>query len=133
MRPIRLALRGALLLCALLSLAACTTDGDKRKPLPGATETVLVEVPRRQLVRVSGEMTAVPALTPAPVPATPYGPNCTRRAGCYSNRQLEAMLNSALGWGEKMADSLHSIRGLMIEALNPKGNDDEAGPTAVPR
>ena len=97
------------------------------------TETVLVEVPRRQLVRVSGEMTAVPALTPAPVPATPYGPNCTRRAGCYSNRQLEAMLNSALGWGEKMADSLHSIRGLMIEALNPKGNDDEAGPTAVPR
>ena len=133
MRPIRLVLLGALLLCALLSLAACTTDGDKRKPLPGATETVLVEVPRRQLVRVSGEMTAVPALTPAPVPATPYGPNCTRRAGCYSNRQLEAMLNSALGWGEKMADSLHTIRGLMSEALNPKGNDDEAGPTAVPR
>ena len=133
MRPIHRALLGALLLCALLSLAACTTDGDKRKPLPGATETVLVEVPRRQLVRVSGELTAVPALTPAPVPATPYGPNCTRRAGCYSNRQLEAMLNSALGWGEKMADSLHSIRGLMIEALNPKGNDDEAGPTAGPR
>ena len=102
MRPIHRALLGALLLCALLSLAACTTDGDKRKPLPGATETVLVEVPRRQLVRVSGELTAVPALTPAPVPATPYGPNCTRRAGCYSNRQLEAMLNSALGWGETM-------------------------------
>ena len=133
MRPIHRALLGALLLCALLSLAACTTDGDKRKPLPGATETVLVEVPRRQLVRVSGELTAVPTLTPAPVPATPYGPNCTRRGGCYSNRQLEAMLNSALGWGEKMADSLHTIRGLMSEALNPKGNDDEAGPTAVPR
>ena len=30
MRPIHRALLGALLLCALLSLAACTTDGDKR-------------------------------------------------------------------------------------------------------
>lgn len=92
-----------------------------------------MEVPRRQLVRVSGELTAVPALPDAPVPAVPFGPACERKAGCYSNRQLEAMLNAATGWGMKMADSLHTIRGLMSEALNPKGNDDEAGPTAVPR
>ena len=133
MRPIRLVLLGALLLFALPFLAGCKSDGDKRPTLPGATETVVVEVPRRQLVRVSGELTAVPALQQAPTPAVAYGPSCSRPAGCYSNRQLEAMLNTALAWGEKMADSLHTIRGLMSEALNPKGNDDEAGPTAVPR
>lgn len=92
----------------------------------------MVEVPRRQLVEVSGELTNVPQLAEAPAPAVPYGPTCDRKAGCYSNKQLEGMLNTALSWGGKMADSLRSIRALMTEALQPKGNTDEAGAAAVP-
>lgn len=89
-------------------------------------------MPRRQLVRVSGELTAVPDLSPAPAPAVPAGPNCDRAGGCFSNRQLESMLTLALDWGGRMADQLVSIRGLMSEALQPtEGNthdQDRAAP-----
>lgn len=85
----------------------------------------MVEVPRRQLVQVSGELTAIPDLGAPPSPAIPAGPLCDRPNGCYSNQQLEGMLGTALRWGGKMADSLTTIRGLMTEALNPKPVEGE--------
>lgn len=87
-------------------------------------------MPRRQLVRVSGELTAKPVLAQAPMPAVPFGASCDRPQGCYSNRQLETMLTTALDWGGRMADQLDIIRGLMAEAL--KGNTDAHDPAAVP-
>lgn len=80
-------------------------------------------MPRRQLVRVSGELTAIPALPPAPAPAVPAGPTCDRAGGCFSNRQLESMLTLALDWGGRMADQLTTIRALMAEALQPEAKD----------
>ena len=79
-------------------------------------------MPRRQLVRVSDELTEVPPLAAAPAPAVPKGPNCSRAAGCYSNRQLETMLGIALAWGQGLADNLDEIRRVMSEALaQPEG------------
>lgn len=91
----------------------------------------MVEIPRRQLVRVSGELTAVPELSPLPPPAVKQGPGCDLAGGCYSNRQLEGMLGRALDWGGRMADQLGIIRDLMTEALQPEGNthgEDRAAP-----
>lgn len=68
---------------------------------------------------VTGELTAAPELPPAPAPAVPYGPGCTEQAGCYANRQLEAMLTTALNALGKASDQLAAIRKLMAEALNP--------------
>lgn len=87
-------------------------------------------MPRRQLVQVAGSLTAVPTLAEAPAPAVKPGPGCDRPKGCYSNRQLEAMLTTALDWGGRMADQLDTIRGLMAESL--QGNTDAHDPAPVP-
>lgn len=108
-----------------LSLAACKTNGGQQQVV---VDPQIVEVPRRQLVQVSGELTAVPALRSAPAPAIPAGPNCTRAAGCYSNRQLEAMLTQALDWGGRMADQLGTIRRLMQQALQPSTTEQGESP-----
>lgn len=84
---------------------------------------MIVEVPRRQLVQVSGTQTEVPPLPPLPAPTIPQGPGCERVGGCFSNRQLEGMLTHALDWGGRMADQLRTIRALMTEALQPEGKD----------
>ena len=128
MRPMRRAGLGVLLLCAVASLAACKSSGGTQHVVVDPT---VVEVPRRQLVRVSGELTNVPDLPPAPTPAVPAGPSCDRGGGCFSNRQLESMLTLALDWGGRMADQLVTIRDLMSESLQPKGNthdQDRAAP-----
>lgn len=132
MRLIRIAALGALLLCAAASLGACSTSGEVRKPPDVLVQTQVVEVPRRQLVQVSGEMTAVPRLKSAPSPAVPAtDPACGRAAGCFSGRQLESMLTTALDWGQGMADQLEAIRRLMQDTLT-KGTTDEKPAAPVP-
>lgn len=124
-----IALNGVLLLSAVLLLPACRSNGAPRPAV--ATEVVVVEVPRRQLVRVSEELTAVSPLPPEPSPAIPAGPGCDRPAGCFSGRQLETMLGIALADRSRLVENLGAIRRLMSEALT-KGNPDEAYPAAVP-
>lgn len=133
MRLIHLALLGALHLSVAASLAGCSTSGEVRKNPDVVVQTQVVEVPRRQLVRVSGEMTSVPRLAPAPRPAvTPAtDPACDRPTGCFSGRQLESMLTTALAWGQGMADQLEAIRRLMQDTLT-KGTTDETDPAPVP-
>ena len=80
---------------------------------------VVVEVPRQQLVAVSGELTAPVPMPAAPKPAYPSGPDCARPAGCYSNAQLDDMLSTALSVIGTYVDRLGSIRQLMNEALKP--------------
>jgi hypothetical protein len=111
MRPTWIALRGAALLCAALSLAACSTPGPQRV----VTRTELVEVPVRQLVPLPAELTADVVLPAAPAPAVPAGPGCDRPAGCLSSEQLEGLL----------ADALHGLaearaRLAAIRRLQPK-------------
>lgn len=74
-------------------------------------EAKIVEAPREQLVPVSATLTEVPDLPALPPPATSYGVDgCERAMGCYSNRQLEAALGTALDWGQRSADNLRAIR-----------------------
>lgn len=132
MRATAIAQTGGLLLCAALCLPGCQSSGGQRATV-AATETVVVEVPRRQLVLVSEALTHVDPLPPAPEPAIPFGSACSDRGGCYSNRQLETLLGVALADRGRLADNLAAIRRLMSEALNTaKGNPDEADPAAVP-
>ena len=119
MRPIRRAVPGAALLCAALSLAACSTNG--KPPDTPAETTVLVEKPVQQLVGIPPWMTNVSPLPFPPLPAVPYGPDCQRPAGCYSNRQLEGLLSSALTWGGDSADKLRAIRQASDQATQPTG------------
>jgi len=132
MRLIRIAALGVLLLSVGASLAGCSTSGEVRKPPDVVVQSQVVEVPRRQLVQVSGEMTAVPPLKSAPRPAIPANsPGCDRPAGCFNGRQLESMLTTALAWGQGMADQLEAIRRLMHDTLT-KGTTDENRPAPVP-
>jgi hypothetical protein len=112
MRTMRLALCGALALCVAASLTACSTNGSAREgPTEPAIKTVLVETPVLQLVKIDRTLTDVQILAPAPTPAWAFGTEgCDRPEGCFSNRQLEAMLSDALAWGTSSADNLRAIR-----------------------
>ncbi len=116
MQPIRLAALGAMLLCAVLSATACSTSG---KPREVAYEQKVVEAAKQQLVPISSTLTEIPALQPPPTPSVPYGPNCSRPTGCYSNQQLESLLSAALDWGGKLTDNLRAIRRAGELALKP--------------
>lgn len=118
MRPMRRALLGAALLFALPFLAACSTNG--KPPETPAETTVLVEKPVQQLVGIPVDMTNVTPLPFPPPPAIPYGEQaCQRPAGCYSNKQLEGLLSSALTWGEGLAEQLLAIRRASDLATQP--------------
>lgn len=69
----------------------------------------MIEAPRRQLVPIDPSLTAVPELPPAPRPAIPHGPACTRTLGCFSSEQLETMLSAALDAYGRAADNLRAI------------------------
>ena len=113
MQPTRLALLGVLSLSALLLVTACETSGTT-KPL--VTETQLIEVPVRQLVSVDPTLLVIPPMSPAPAPAIPPGKNCANPKGCFSNKQLEAMLSEALSSRGKAADNLRAIARAIAEA-----------------
>lgn len=119
MRPMRLALLGAISLFALPFLTSCASNGTTPALV---TETQLVEAQVLQLTPIEPRLLVIPALAPAPTPAIPSGPNCKRPAGCYSNRQLEAMLAQALSAYQGAADNLHAIDQAQkaAKATNPK-------------
>lgn len=120
MRMTRLVRLGAVLLCVVASLAACSTSG--KPPEVPAETTVLVDKPVQQLVPIPPHMTDVTPLPPSPLPSIPYGEQaCQRPAGCYGNQQLEALLSSALTWGQDLADKLRAIRRASDEATQPTG------------
>lgn len=117
---------GALALCVALSLTACSTTGPAPKPpLPPkvVVKPKIVEAPKRQLVPIERTLTETPKLAPAPAPAIAPGEECGRPKGCYSNRQLEAMLQAALDWGAQAVDNLRSIRKASDEATSPSTKD----------
>lgn len=118
MRPIRHAVSGALALCALLSATACGSNGKPRDPPP--TQDRIVEAAKRQLVPIELTLTEVPALPPAPAPEVSFGDQgCMRITGCYSSKQLEAMLTQALAGYLGAADNLRAIRRAGAEATKP--------------
>lgn len=124
MRTMRHALLGVLALCVGVSLTACSTNGSARAdPIEPAVKTVLVETPVLQLVPIDRTLTDVQILAPAPTPAWAFGTEgCDRPAGCFSNRQLEAMLSDALAWGSGSADNLRSIRLASDQAVRSRGS-----------
>lgn len=114
MRPMRRALLGVASLSALLSLTSCSSSGGTTPAL--VTETQLVEVPVLQLRDPDPSLLVVPSLPPAPTPAIPFGPKCNRKAGCYSNQQLERMLTEALQAYRASADNLRGIQRAINDA-----------------
>lgn len=120
MRTTTRVLSGALALCVAGFLTACGDSGRVREDPPAPVKTVLVETPVLQLVKIDRTLTDVPPLAPTPIPAVPYNPpDCTRPAGCFSNRQLETMLSEALAWGGTSAENLRAIRRASDEATKP--------------
>ena len=115
MRPTRRVLTGLLALSAALSATACRTSGTKPDSYQPVVDRV-VEAPRRQLVPIDPSLTAVPVLPPAPRPAIPHGPACSRMLGCFSSEQLESMLTTALDAYGRAADNLRAIAAASLAA-----------------
>lgn len=128
MRPTRRVLCGALALCVAVSLTACGSSGSVRED-PPPVKTVLVETPVLQLVKIDRTLTDVPTLAPAPTPIVAYNPPaCTRPTGCFSTKQLEEMLSTALAWGSASADNLRAIRRASDEATRPPAPSTQGKP-----
>ena len=129
MRTTKRVLIGVLALCVAASLTACGSSGKAREDPPAPVKTVLVETPVLQLVKIDRTLTDVPNLAPAPVPGWAFGTEgCDRPAGCFTNRQLEAMLSEALAWGNASADNLRAIRRASDESTKPAAPQPKGKP-----
>lgn len=114
MRTISNAKRGALLLCAALSLASCATPGNKLGTLP-AIKPELQVVERRVYAPIPAMLTVRPVLPQAPQPAGL--PSATCLPFCYSNAQLTDMLRQALSAVGDAADRFRQIEALSGKAV----------------
>lgn len=113
MRTMRHALLGAALLFALGSLGACSTPG---KPPEVLTKTELIDTPHHQFVEIPASLLAVQSLPDLPAPA--YFDDADCKAGCYSNEQLRAALDSTLENRGVLVDHLHAIARLSDDAVS---------------
>lgn len=119
MRPMRLALLGAALLCAVASLPGCATSGQRPEVL---TKTELVEAPKLQYVAIPDSLLAVAPLPDLPTPVLFDSGDCAQ--GCYSNAQVRDVIDSLIANRGVLVDHLHAIRGLSDDAVattNPQG------------
>lgn len=107
--------RGALLLCAALSLAACATSGSKSGPQV-ALQTELVKVQTTRYAPIDPKLTAKPVLPAAPEPNGSQLPDCA--PFCYSNKQLTDMLHTALTVLQQAYSQLDQIAAMSEQAVN---------------
>ena len=120
MRPMPRVLIGVTVLCALLSVTACSSSGTKPDSYQPIKERI-VEAKVRQLVPIDRTLTQKDRLPAAPTPAVSYGEaGCLRPAGCFSNKQVDTMLSQALDGYGKRGDNLDAIRRASDDATNPK-------------
>lgn len=119
MRMTRFALLGAIALCAVASLTACTAFGYRATDSPTViAETQTVDVAVRQYTPIPEAMTEITMLASLPSPAVPVGVDgCDRPAGCYSNRQLEEALGEAIANRNLHVDRLRSVRMLSDDVI----------------
>lgn len=111
MQRTRLVLNGALALSALLLVASCKSAGSGPVTL---IEPTIVEVPVRQLVDLDPALLEVAPLAPLPTPAfRDSGPCAT---GCYSGRQMDAALDTALDGYEALANQIREIAKVYADA-----------------
>lgn len=115
MRAIKSVTLGATLLCAALCLASCKNNSVK----PVAKSVQTVEVARRQYVPIPADMTAHPAVQ-VTLPSHHDNGDCIN--GCYTDKELKAVVNALLSTVMAGNAKLDAIRALSDKAVQT--NDD---------
>ena len=112
MRTMRRAMLGAALLCAVAFQASCATSGSAPEVL---TRTEVVEAPKIQYAAIDPTLLAIPVLSPLPAPAVYSAGDCAD--GCYSNKQMRAIIDILLTDRAVFVDRLRTIRRLNEDAV----------------
>lgn len=121
MRTIRSAAIGVAALFVAAAVAGCTSFGYKATDSPPSvvTDYKTVDVQNRQYTPIPADLTEITMLASLPSPSVPFGADCDRPAGCYSNKQLEDALYAAIANRNLHVDRLRSVRSLSDDAVVP--------------
>lgn len=86
--------------------------------MPPQYSEKVIDAPVAQYTPIPPSFTVRPALPPLPSPAKVDGGAC--KSGCYSNDQVQAILDDVIGVASQCFASLDSIKALSSKAPTPK-------------
>jgi len=78
----------------------------------------VIDAPRAQYVPIPGNFTAHPSLPPLPQPAKVDGSVC--KDGCFSNDQVQAILDALITTAGQCFDRLDTVNRLSRQTTAPK-------------